>query len=241
VPFSEPHSGSFSNARFFRHAKLSPGRESEVLARFDNGDPAVISVPHGRGRVIVLAFSADDSGNDLPLKSVYAPFWQQLLQTIQSGQRERHYYEVGQTIEPKAYLASVAALRGIQGPAAGDNVVVLDPQKARVALAPGADAAELGSAGFFDLRTARFNAAVAVNPVPRESDLARGNAEEMVASWMSGRSAAPSQSVEEPVSPDELDRRQGIWKILLAAAILMLLAEGLLAGRLSPKAGRQPV
>src|SRR5437867_4419198 len=41
-PFSEPHSGSFSTAKFFQYARLAAGQGSEVLARFDNGYPALV-------------------------------------------------------------------------------------------------------------------------------------------------------------------------------------------------------
>jgi hypothetical protein len=46
-PFREPHSGTFTNARFFSHARLSPGPEAEIPARFENGDPALVDGRQG--------------------------------------------------------------------------------------------------------------------------------------------------------------------------------------------------
>ena len=79
---------------------MSAGEGADVLARFDNGDPALISVEMGKGRVLLFTSSADDSGNDLPLKAVYAPLWQQLLRYLEKFREDRLWYQVGDAIDP---------------------------------------------------------------------------------------------------------------------------------------------
>src|SRR5439155_1315618 len=100
-PFNEPHSGSFSTAKFFNHHRLKVGAGGEALARFDNGDAALVAAAADRGRVLVWASSVDDSWNDLPLKAVFAPLWQQMLRYVDNYGEGRRWFEVGETITPQ--------------------------------------------------------------------------------------------------------------------------------------------
>jgi hypothetical protein len=223
LPFAKPHSGNFSSARFFNHAKLKVGPGAETPATFDNGDPAVVTMDIGKGRVLVFASSADEESNDLPLKPVYAPLWQQMLRFLENFREKRRWLEVGDAMAPKRLLTDTA-LRLAKGNAVlNEAVVVLDPTKQRVAMAPGSDAVVVDRSGFFDIRAMNLSSIVAVNPSPRESDLAHGNAEEMAAGWMSHKSANFYQ--DERPSPEEQDRHQRFWSLLLIAAVLLLLSE----------------
>ncbi|PYV16124.1 MAG: hypothetical protein DMG07_08425, partial [Acidobacteria bacterium] len=235
-PFNEPHSGSFSTAKFFNHHRLKVGAGGEALARFDNGDAALVAAAADRGRVLVWASSVDDSWNDLPLKAVFAPLWQQMLRYVDNYGEGRRWFEVGETITPQKALAE-AALR--QGKGAVDNsqaIVVIDPSKKRLRLPPGAAVAAVDSAGFYEIRSSALSHLVAVNTVTRESDLAPGNAEQMVAGWVSHDSRPSATSAAgEALPPDEMERRHGFWRFLLIAVLVFLVSEGVLSNRLVVK------
>jgi hypothetical protein len=237
-PFAKPHSGSFASARFFNHVRLSAGPGAEVLARFDNGDAALIAAPVGKGRTLVFASSADESSNDLPLKAVYAPFWQQMLRYLENFQERRHWLDLGETADAQKLLAD-AALRQAKGHSNTDEaVVVLDPLKQRLSLASGARQFAVDKAGFYDVRTQNLNATIAVNTLPAESDLAHGNPEEMVSGWISSKPAVFSQ---EPRTPEEHERTQRIWILFLTAAFVFLVSELLLSnGQLTTAEDQQP-
>jgi hypothetical protein len=228
-PFSKPYSGIFSSARFFDHARISAGPGAEVVARFDNGDPALVSIHLEKGRVLVLASSADDTSNDLPLKAVYAPFWQQMLRYLEDYEERRHWLNVGESISPGKWIAETAARRALSGIDENETVVVLDPARQRVSVDRGVGAIALERAGFYEVRTAKLSAAVAVNTTPRESDLTHGNAEEMAAGLMSSEPAAFSPG--EALTAAEQDQRQRIWILLLIAALLFLISELFLSNR----------
>jgi len=231
-PFDAPNSGSFSGARIFRHARLQVSEGAQVLARFDNGDPALVSCEVDKGRVLVLATSADDAANDLPVKAVYAPLWHQMLRFLENFRQERQWYDVGDTISPRRLLVEAAVRKGKSNLNLNQAMVVMDPSRRRVTLAPGSDAVELDAAGFYDVRTEELAAGVAVNPAARESDLTHGNAEEMAAGWMSTEAkAAPVISSDELPTPEEQDRRTRWWRYLLAGMLAALVLEGLLANR----------
>ncbi len=226
-PFSKPHSGNFFNARFYRYAKLTVGPGVEVPARFENGDPALATLSVGEGRVLIFTSSADDASNDLYLKAVYAPLWQQALRYLEKFQEKRRWLAVGDTASPRKLMTEAAMLQSNESFNANEAFVVLDPDKQRLPLAPGSDAVEMDKAGFYEIRATDLSRIVAVNTDPRESDLTRGNVEEMIAGWKSREAARPFPTGR--VVPEEQDRRQRLWRLLLLAAALLLLSELLLS------------
>jgi hypothetical protein len=237
-PFGRPHSGSFSSARFFKHARITAGPGLEVTARFDNGDPALVSVRLDKGRVVVFASSADDSLNDLPLKAVYAPFWQQMLRYLENFQERRHWLDVGEIIAPKKLLVETALRQAKGNSDLNESFAVLDPDKQRLSISPGSDSIAADKAGFYEIRSVGVTATVGVNPLPRESDLTHGNAEEMIAGWISSKSAVFAQ--DEQPTPVDQDRRQRVWVPLLIAALLFMLSELFLSNLQKADDSKQP-
>ncbi len=232
-PFSSPHSGSFSSARFFRHARLALTAQADVLARFDNGDPALVSVDQDKGRVLIFASSADDSANDLPLKAVYAPLWQQMLRHLDNVSEEKRAAQVGETIAPRKLLLETALRQGKTGIDLNQAIVVLDPARKRVPITPGADSVVVDETGFYEIRTSNLSTSVGVNPVPRESDLAHGNAEEMAAGWVSPETrTTPAGASDEQMTPEDQDRHKRFWRYLLTAAMVCFLGEALFSNQL---------
>jgi hypothetical protein len=231
-PFSEPHSGSFSSAKFFKHTRLVASPQGEVLARFDNGDPALVTAALDKGRVLILASSADDKWNDLPLRAVYAPFWQEMLRYLDNYQGGKLWVEVGDTIAPQKLVMETSARLGMRNLDWNQAIVVVSPAKERVPLPAGSDTVAVDTAGFYEIRTANMKTPVAVNPVPAESDLTRANAEELAAGWISLESAAP-QSIadDERLSPEDQEKRQRFWRFLLLSVLVFLIGEGLLANQ----------
>jgi hypothetical protein len=230
--FSEPHAGTFSSAKFFKHARISALPGGEVLARFDDGDPALAAAEIGKGRVLIFASSADDATNDLPIRSVYLPFWYQILRYLENVQQEREWMDVGDTISPKKLLAEEAVRERNGNLNLNQAIVVMDPARNRVAVAPGSDAVTVDMAGFYEIRTLGLNTSVAVNPALRESDLAHGNWEEMAAGWVSADASAPAAiSSDERPTAEEQDRQTRLWRYLLLAVLALLVFEGFLANR----------
>ncbi len=228
-PFGKPHSGTFSSARFYEHARIVAGPGAEILASFENGDPALVSVRFEKGRVLIFASSADDSGNDLPLRAVYAPFWQQMLRYLESYEEKRYWLEIGDVIDPEKILSAKAFRGDKAAPATGDAFALLDPAGQRLEMPPGSGGIVAENAGFYEIRTQGANTSVAVNTAAAESDLTHQDAEEMTAAWVSAGSAA--FPMDEDATAEEKDRAGRIWVFLLLAALLLLISESLLSGR----------
>jgi len=235
-PFAEPHSGSFATAKFFSHIKVDAGPKADVLARFDNGDPALVSMTFDKGRVLVFTSSVDDTVNDLPLKPVYAPLWQQMLHYLDSFQEGKRWLQIGDTIAPKELLVEAALKQGKGNIDLNQPAVVVDPLKKRLSAS---DAVVADLAGFYEIRTAALTAGVAVNTIGRESDLTHGNAEEMTAGWMpSVKQTAPTETEGEHLTPEQQDQRQRLWVFALLATSVLLISEVLLGNRMVVKSER---
>ena len=237
-PFGKPHSGNFSNARFYRYSQITADSGSEVLARFENGDPALVSIGVGKGRVLIFASSADDTGNDLPLRAVYAPLWQQMLRYLESFEGQRDWLDIGDVIDPRKVLSEKAFRRGEEKPNPGEAIAVLDPSKQRLELSPGSESLVTEKAGFYEIRAMGGSVAVAVNTMPAESDLTHQGAREMTAAWSSYTREVFS-GAEHP-GAEEQGRSQRIWVFLLWAALLFLISELLLSNG-APKAASDEV
>ena len=231
-PFSEPHSGSFASAKIFKHTRLAVGAGAEVLARFDNGEVALAAATLDKGRILIFASSADDSANDLPLKAVFAPFWQQMLRYVDNLQEGRRWVEVGETFAPRSILLEAMLRQGKATIDLNQAVVVIDSAKQRVPLAARSGDVAVDKTGFYEIRTATLSAVVAANSVPRESDLTHVNAEELVAGWISPDAGGPAVVAEdERLSAEDQERQQRIWRYLLLAVLVFLISECLLANQ----------
>jgi hypothetical protein len=227
-PFGNPHSGNFSSARFFDHARISAGPGAEVPARFDNGDPALTAVNVDQGRVLIFASSAGDESNDLPLKAVYAPFWHQMLRYLENFRQRRGWLDIGEIFAPKDLLSEAARRQSKGNRELNQAVVVLDPAKQRIPVRSNSDRILADRAGFYEIRTMDLSTPVAVNTLSRESDLTHGNAEEMTAGWASTKPDA-SFVQDNRLTPEEQEKQQRIWAFLLIAALLLFVSELILS------------
>ncbi len=74
-PFADPRLQDFTKVRFWRHRELQvEGEGTRVLARFDNGQPAMIAVSVGKGgTLLVLASGWHPADSQLALSTKFVP------------------------------------------------------------------------------------------------------------------------------------------------------------------------
>ena len=225
-PFRAPRSGDFSAARFYGYRSATPSKDAQVLARFDDGGPALVAKTVGRGRVLVWTSTVDLFWSDLAVKPVYLPFVHQMARHLADYRDRPNWATVGQVIDLSQ-----------EG----------DASKPRVALAPGGGrlplegeqgrVLELSEHGFYEIREQDRQAALvtvaAANVELAESDRTAADPAEIVAA-VAGNSAGNTSAAASGPLPDETqERAQRIWWYLLFAGILLLTGESLLAYRLS--------
>ncbi|MBS1816784.1 MAG: BatA and WFA domain-containing protein [Acidobacteria bacterium] len=225
--FKAPRSGDFSAARVLRYRALQASPDARVLARYDDGAVAVAERRVGSGRVIVMTTTLDDSWNDLELKPVYLPLVHQLVRHLAQYEQSSSWATVGQVVD----LATVVKGKG-------DRVVVTPAGDRRTVGANEPTVLELTEHGAYEIRNASTPSArgdrIAVNIDPAESDLTTMDTSELVASATGHATQAGSTAAAAvEVTPEEAEKRQNIWWYLLLAGMALLVAELVIANRLS--------
>jgi len=223
--FRAPRSGDFSAARFYGYREI--GSPATVLARFDDGAPALLERNVGRGRVLLWTSTLDLAWNDLALKPVFLPFVHRAMRHLAAYAEPPAWRTIGEVLEPDA-----------------TRPIALTPSGRRVALdEEGENVLELVEQGFYELRAGTGNGpalTVASNVDLQESDLTPIDPREIVmavSSTSGSRSPGPQSPGTGLESRELQERTQRVWWYLLFAGVLLLGAETFVSGRLSRTGG----
>jgi hypothetical protein len=244
--FKDARQGNFASERFLRYRTIQPTPADRVLARFDDGAVAMAERRVGSGRVIAFAAPLDDSWTEFPKHPMFLPFVVLTGQYLGQYAEPIAFYTVGRMLDVSAPVAAI-----VREGAAGDTVtasrktsgVVMSPDGKQVTIGEGgAPSIELAQQGFYSVRMQGATGrpfAVAVDLDPAESDLSSLPPAEFVTT-ATGRAAVTTtgQSLEHPeLTVEDIEKKQGIWWFLFAAAAAALLAEAILSNRLSKRFG----
>jgi hypothetical protein len=216
-------SGRLATARVFGYVRATANEGAGVIARFEDGSPALIEATRGGGKLLLFTSTLDASWNDLPLTPIYLPLLRQMARHL--GEREERAWNlVGQTFTVDAEKD-------------GNPPAVDAPNGERITDRKQTSAGELIVAarepGFYRLRYANNSDFTAVNLDSKESDLTKLNVEEFVAAVTGADPKTVSATAaNEKLSNEEIESRQRLWRLLLIAALLLFVAEGALARRM---------
>jgi hypothetical protein len=232
APFADPRFGDFTKVRFWKHRTLATDRltGARVIASFDNGTPAALEVPVGRGRVFVFAFSWKPSDSQFALSSKFVPMLYSLLDQSGTATPTLAQVRVGDSVDLTSLLA------GRSAPA-----VVRKPDGTSVPLAAGETRfTQTDQPGVYEVGGTAVPVKFAVNLDAAESKTAPLPADELVRLGVPTQSgAAPSAILatqQENLHNTELEARQKLWRWLLLAALTVLFVETWLAGWITRRA-----
>ena len=233
--FRAPRSGDFSVARFYGY-RATTQAAGQVLARFDDGTPALLERRVGAGRTLLWTSTLDLEWNDMPVKAVFLPFVHTLTKYLADYSESPASLTVGQVIPAPRRIAA----RGASASRGG--TIAVAPSGARVSVDTEDGALELGEQGFYDVRTQGAGAdaatVLASNVDLTESDLTPMDPRELQAA-VAGRGPAPSAGLGGARPSDESQAQaQRLWWYLLVAGGLLLAGETLLSNRLSQNGAR---
>jgi hypothetical protein len=252
--FAAPRSGDLTGARMFRYRQCAPAVGATVVARFDDGTAALVERRVDSGTVLTWTSSLDSYWNDLALRPVFLPFVHQAMKHLGRYADAKAWRAVGETIDtadlssirdsgfppsPNGLPAGYGEASGIRD--SGSTAVtlprptVLTPSGKPVDFAdPARNTFELKEPGFYELRRegdkAGEGAFVAVNVSGDESDLTPFDPAELTAAVTPGSGSAAAAAVQ-PLTPEDYERRQSVWWYLLAAGVILLAIEAVVAGR----------
>ena len=235
--FRGPRSGDFSRASFYRTRALTE-TDGPVLARFDDGSPALVEGRRGTGRVLVWATGLDRFWNNLPLQPVYLPFVHRVTLYLGGRGEVPAWHVAGSTVN----LASLAEAAGSWEISAG--AVAMEPGGGSVPLdEEGGLALRLDRRGIWEIRPPGQRPdhplSLAVNVDVAESDLTQLDVEAFQAAVGGAAALADGsgglEGTEETaeVAGEDFEKSQAFWRYLLAAAFLLMASETMLSNRMS--------
>ena len=219
TPFREVPD-ALSSVRFLRYPRVDVSGAVDVLARFDDGLPAVLEQRLGEGRLVVLAVPLDAQRSDFPLQPAFLPFVRQLVLHT-SGRDAVPLWR--STSESWSLAPSV------------NDPVVRAPDG--TLLRPQADslgaAVPLADAGVYEAFAVSATGApvgrVAANAPASESELTPMDTTELL---LGVQDAEPgTMASNAPPTTAELERRQNPWRVLLIIVALVLVIETIMATR----------
>ncbi|HKG23133.1 MAG TPA: VWA domain-containing protein, partial [Blastocatellia bacterium] len=216
-------SGRLTSTRVYAYHRAEPRPEALTIAALDDGSPVMIERLAGSGKVLQLTTTLDTAWNDLPLTPLFLPFVRQMLEYL-DGREGVSAYTVGQVFAARPDAGGALPL--VEGP--GGNRIE-DARKNHV----GDLSINAGEAGFYRLRYPASQENVAVNLDTRDSNLARLDLNEFLGAVLperAGQNARPALS--ETMGPEEIEGRQRLWLPLLIAALILFIAEAVIARRI---------
>ena len=226
APFADPRFSDFTKIHFWRHRVLDPAaiKNARVVARFDKGGPALLEIPVGKGALYVLTTTWQPADSQLALSSKFVPMLFSMLELSGAVKVQLAQYAVGDTLSLTSTNANQAAT--IRTPD-GKETVLAAGQRFSATDQPGVYAGTIGS------DTVRF----AVNLDPAESRTVPLPVEELerlgVPLKIQVADLKKEAEKKERLHAAELEQRQKLWRWLLVGALLFLIFETAVAGRIT--------
>lgn len=214
--------GRLTSAKVYGYHRAVPGERASVVAALDDGSPLLIDGLVGKGKVLLLTTTLDTAWSDLPVTPIFLPLLHQMLQYL-CGSETGSSYVVGQSFT--ALRDQDGSLPAVDSPGGRRESGTQDER--------GNLAVPATEAGSYRLRYRTRSDYVAVNLDTKESDLARFDPDELLASMAAGgdeRTALAGQT--EPATPEEIERKQSLWLPLLALSLVLFIGEAILARRI---------
>lgn len=205
-----------TSARFNRVRALHAGVGARTLLAFDRTHPALLECPHA----LVLGALLDAASSDFTVSGAFLPLVHQCVRVLGRG----------------TAAASLVPGDVWRAPAGAGDWRVVDESGRDVPVAIGADSARSRAAtpplerpGLYRVyRGSTLRSSFAVNPDPRESDLASADPAQIVAAFPPGRAQVlhPGEDLARRVREARFGRELWPWFVVLA--LLLLVAETLI-------------
>ncbi len=234
VPFADARFSDFTKIHFWKHRKLTfdASTAARVIARFDNGDPALVQFNVGRGSVFALASGWQPSDSQLALSSKFVPLLYSLLELSGGIKAPVISHTVGDAVD----LAAVTT--GSLPPATPLSIRKPDGTTATL---PANETRFVPDMPGLHTVLANPPLEFAANLAPEESRTTPLAVEELqrMGVPVNATGAIPPDTAGKKraaVQSTELEGRQKLWRWLIAVTLLVLMVETWIAARLSRRA-----
>ncbi|MGA2177676.1 MAG: BatA domain-containing protein [Verrucomicrobiota bacterium] len=226
APFDDPRFNDFTHIHFWKHRRweIPPGVAARVLAKFDDGSPALAQIAAGSGSLLVLAAGWNPADSQLAVSSKFPPLMETMLEWSGGGAPARCQFRTGEPIPSPV--------------SSGPAVQWQKPDGTQAVLSAGAPFLETDTPGIYRAVAAGKERRFAVNLRLEESRVAPLPADELARLGVplgtaADPTAAPKLQRQRQLQRAELENRQKIWRWLIVAALTVTLGEILLSGGLA--------
>lgn len=234
APFADPRFSDFTKIHFWKHRRIGieqiPG--ARILARLDNGNPALVEASVRNGSLLVLCSGWQPADSQLALSSKFVPLLYSLLELSGSLTPQRSQFSVGDEIS----LATTNS---------APSVAVRKPDGTQVELMAGSHFNQTDQPGVYAIASRQPPVQVAVNLDPAESKTAPLPTEELERLGLPLKKEIPKQSTKETekkrqhLLATELENQQRLWRWFLLTAFAVVILETWIAALLTRRASTQ--
>ncbi len=224
-PFGERGPAGLGSLAFFRYRTFSGvSPDAGILARFDDGKPAIIESARGEGRILFFASSLDAEWTDLPRRPAFVPFLHRMVEVAAGYERIPIAYRVGESVDPES------AFRLSPGASGEAGEILADSPSGERTILTGTGALRLEEPGLYRARRPEAAAfrQIGVNPPLVESDLRALDPTEV--RMAAAARPEPESEVAATQATPELPGR-AVWWLLLGGLVLLLASEAWAANR----------
>lgn len=228
--FATPRYSDFTKIHFWNHQRFSIKDEEalRLVARFDNGDPALWEQRVGAGKLFVLAAGWHPDDSQLALSSKFVPLLNTLLDQAAGSPLRMPSFKVGDSVPLPADSGALT----ITKPDSTTVTVPASSDRFRELNQPGVYTAAARQAKF------RFAANVPTGET-RTAPLDVEQLEQLGVQLGEQRSQTEEAERQRQLRDIELEAQQQVWRWLIVAVMGVLGLETWLAGRKARAVVRQ--
>ncbi len=220
-PFADPKLRDFTKLRFWKHRIIQGAGDSvplEMLAKFDNGHPAILSARIGKGTLIVLASGWHPGDSQFALSTKFVPLLYGWLAAAGFSHDPAATLLVGDTLPLDATQSHT----------------ITDPENKPHSLKPG-ETFTATQIGLHKVQSSVHTQLVAVNLPPDEGRVLPLEPQKLAEYGIKLASAseaiATSETTDQRLTATDTEQRQNLWWWFLVTLLAVLLLETALAGR----------
>ena len=234
-PFADPRFSDFTKIHFWKYRRVGlsqiPG--ARVIAKFDNpqADPAILQIPIGPGTIWAFTFGWFPSDSQFALSSKFVPLLYSLLEQSGAIKAQSFQYLVGDPVDLSAF-------------GSGQALTIRKPDGKEVQVPANERFTQTDMPGIYNITSTQPPSQFAVNLAAEESKTAPMPVEILqklgvplkVPVQQTSKEVRRAAATREHLLATELENRQKLWRWLIVAAVVVLMVETWLAGRLTRRA-----
>ncbi|HEX7863055.1 MAG TPA: BatA domain-containing protein [Verrucomicrobiae bacterium] len=219
APFSDARFSDFTKIHFWKHRALDLSNitNANVIASFDTGQPLLAEIPMERGRLLVLGSTWRPADSQLALSTKFVPLLFGMLEQSANLRQFTHRYSVGDAVSLPSEAKEIKFPNGEAKAVSGTRFT------------------ETTLPGVYSIGDYQF----AVNLDPAESrinSIPNDDLSSLGVPLGSIRDATTQKAAEarqRNLLATDTEARQKMWRNFLLAALIFIVVESWLSGRLS--------